>query len=112
MRAHSARFDVVISADTLVYFGALEEAMSGAAQALKPGGVLAFTLEAEPVGSVERFRLHESGRYSHSADYARECLENAGFAVLLIEGAVLRQEGGTGVLGHVITAKMGSGPIS
>ena len=82
---------MVISADTLVYFGALEDAMSGAANALKPGGVLAFTVEAEPVGSTEKFRLHKSGRYSHSSDYVRECLEAAGFTVLLIEGAVLRK---------------------
>jgi predicted TPR repeat methyltransferase len=112
MLARPASFDVVISADTLVYFGALEEAMRGAAQTLKPGGVLAFTLEAEPVGSSERFRLHKSGRYSHSADYARECLENAGFAVLLIEGGVLRKEAGTDVLGHVIVAKRASGSVS
>jgi uncharacterized membrane protein YeiH len=42
----------------------------------------------------------------------RECLEAAGFAVLLIEGAVLRKEGGMDVLGYVVLAKMGSGPVS
>jgi predicted TPR repeat methyltransferase len=110
MRAHPRTFDVVISADTLVYFGALEEAMNAAAAALKPGGVLAFTLEAEPVGSEEKFHLHKSGRYTHSEDYARECLEAAGFAVLLIEGGVLRKEAGADVLGHVVLAKLAAGP--
>ncbi len=112
MRAHPREYDVVISADTLVYFGALEEAMSGAAGALKPGGVLAFTVEAEPIGSTEKFRLHKSGRYSHTSDYVRECLEAAGFQVLLIEGGVLRKEAGTDVLGHIVLAKMGTLPIS
>jgi predicted TPR repeat methyltransferase len=112
MQAHPASFEVVISADTLVYFGALEDAMKAAAHTLKPGGVLAYTLEAEPVGSTDPFRLHESGRYSHTADYARECLEAAGFAVLLIEGGVLRQEGGADVLGHVIVAKLGTLAVS
>ncbi|HEV7607917.1 MAG TPA: tetratricopeptide repeat protein [Steroidobacteraceae bacterium] len=112
MHAHPAGYDVVISADTLVYFGALEEAMNAAAGALKPGGVLAFTLEAETVGSPEKFRLHKSGRYSHSADYARECLEAAGFKVLLIEGGVLRQEAGADVLGHVVLARKGTPPLS
>jgi len=112
MRAHPREYDVVISADTLVYFGALEDVTNAAASALKPGGVLAFTVEAEPVGSAEKFRLHQSGRYSHSSDYVRECLEAAGFAVLLIEGAVLRKEGGLDMLGHVVLAKMGSGPVS
>ena len=105
MRAHPREYDVVISADTLVYFGALEDAMSAAASALKTGGVLAFTVEAEPIGSSEKFRLHQSGRYSHSSDYVRECLEAAGFAVLLIEGVVLRKEGGLDVLGYVVLAK-------
>ena len=112
MRARPRTYDVVISADTLVYFGALEDAMNAAAAALKPGGAIAFTLEAEPVGSVEKFRLHKSGRYSHSADYARECLEAAGFSVLLIEGGILRKEAGADVLGHVVLAKMGTLPIS
>jgi predicted TPR repeat methyltransferase len=107
MRAHPASFDAVVSADTLVYFGALEEAFAAAAATLKPGGVLAVSLEAEPVGSTEKFRLNTSGRYSHTAEYARACLESAGFTVLLIEGGVIRQESGTGVLGHIITAKWG-----
>jgi predicted TPR repeat methyltransferase len=111
MRAHPATYDVVISADTLVYFGALEDAMSAAARALKPGGVLAFTVEAEPIGSAEKFRLHKSGRYSHSADYARDCLEAAGFTVLLIEGGVLRKEEGADVLGHIVLAKTVPDPI-
>jgi predicted TPR repeat methyltransferase len=108
MRAHPREYDVVISADTLVYFGALEDAMAGAAGALKPGGMLAFTVEAEPVGSVEKFRLHQSGRYSHSADYVRESLESAGFQVQLIEGGVLRKEAGLDVLGHIVLAKTGN----
>ena len=112
MRAHPHEYDVVISADTLVYFGALEEATVAAASALKAGGVLAFSVEAEPIGSTEKFRLHQSGRYSHSQDYVRECLEAAGFKVLLIEGAVLRKEGGADVLGYVVLAKMGSGTVS
>lgn len=112
MPAHPASYDVVISADTLVYFGALEDAMSAAAQALRPGGMLAFTVEAEPVGSAEKFQLHKSGRYSHSADYVRDCLEAAGFAVQLIEGGVLRHEGGADVLGHIVVAKTVPGTVS
>ena len=112
MRAHPHEYDVVIAADTLIYFGALDDAVDGASKALKAGGVLAFTVEAEPVGSTEKFRLHQSGRYSHSSDYVRECLEAAGFTVLLIEGAVLRKEAGLDVLCHVVLAKMGAAPIS
>jgi predicted TPR repeat methyltransferase len=102
MRAHPATYDVVISADTLVYFGALEEAMSAAAGALKPGGVLAFTVEAEPAESTGKFRMHSSGRYSHGTQYIRDCLTAAKLNVLQIEPAVLRKEGGADVLGYVV----------
>ena len=106
MRAHPAAYDLIVSADTLVYFGALEEVFQAAARSLKPRGVLAFTLEAEPVGSTEKFRLNTSGRYSHGADYARAALEGAGFEVLVIEGGVIRQERGADVLGHIVTARI------
>ncbi len=38
-------YDVIASADTLCYFGDLEPVFRAAAKALKPGGLLAFTLE-------------------------------------------------------------------
>jgi len=38
LRGHTAAFDVIISADTLVYFGRLEEVVAAAANALRPGG--------------------------------------------------------------------------
>jgi predicted TPR repeat methyltransferase len=109
MRARPASYDVIISADTLLYFGALEEAMIAAAGALKPGGVLAFTVEAEPAASTTQFRLHSSGRYSHGAQYIRDCLTDAKLKVLQIEPAVLRKESGADVPGYVV---MGSDPIS
>ena len=38
-------YDVIVSADTLCYFGPLDAVISAAADALKPGGLLAFTVE-------------------------------------------------------------------
>jgi len=105
MRAHPASYDVVISADTLVYFGEIGEALQVAAEALKPDGVLAFTLEAEPADSAGKFRLHDSGRYSHDERYARECLAAARLEVLTFERGVLRKEGPADVTGHVILAR-------
>ena len=105
MRAHPAAYDVVISADTLVYFGALEEAMAGAHDALLPGGLLAFTVEAEPAGSAQKFRLQSHGRYTHAEVYVRACLAGAGFDVLQIEPGVLRKEAGADVRGLVVSAR-------
>jgi predicted TPR repeat methyltransferase len=109
MRAHPSSYDLVISADTLVYFGEIDEAIEVAAGALKPGGVLAFTLEADPTQSSQPFRLHDSGRYSHHQDYARACLAAAGLEVLTFERGVLRKEGPADVAGHVVVARKSPG---
>jgi predicted TPR repeat methyltransferase len=105
MRAHPAAYDVVISADTLVYFGALEEALAAAHDALLPGGTLTFTVEAEPAGSAQNFRLQSHGRYTHAEGYVRTCLTGAGFDVLQIEPGVLRKEAGADVRGLVVSAR-------
>ena len=59
--------------------------------------------------SGEKHRLHEHGRYSHSADYVRECLEGAGFELLQLKAGVLRKEMGADVQGHVVLARRKNG---
>lgn len=105
MGAHPGTYDVVISADTLVYFGALEKAMAAARDTLLPGGILAFTVESQPPGSAEKFRLQGNGRYAHGEGYVRACLTQAGFEVLQIEPGVLRKEAGADVRGLVVSAR-------
>jgi len=112
LRAHPAAFDVVTCADTFVYFGVLEEAFQASAAALRPGGFLAFSVEAEPAGAGENYRLNRHGRYSHRADYVRACLAAARLDVVDFRDAVLRKEAGGDVNGFIVLAKMGSDPIS
>ncbi|MEZ5565463.1 MAG: hypothetical protein R3F24_08060 [Gammaproteobacteria bacterium] len=45
-------FDVIVLADTLVYFGKLDEALRTAKRALAVDGVLAFALELQPAGGA------------------------------------------------------------
>ena len=71
LRDWPAPFDVIVSADTLVYFGALEDVAAAAAGALRPGGRLIFTVE-EAIGAGDRravTRLEPHGRYSHTRQY-------------------------------------------
>jgi predicted TPR repeat methyltransferase len=94
--------DVVVSADTLCYFGALDGALAAARAALRPGGLLVFTVEAhdEPVDH----RLNPHGRYSHHADYLRRTLDASGFADVRLEPVVLRFESGEPVAGWLAGA--------
>jgi predicted TPR repeat methyltransferase len=105
MREHPAAYDVIVSADTLNYFGALEEAFSAAAAALQDAGVFAFTLEAPPADSVATFKLHAHGRYSHNTQYVRDRIAAAGLELLRLAPGVLRAEGSGEVVGHVVVAR-------
>ena len=105
LEAHPGAFDLVVSADTLVYFGALEAVLGAAATCLRPGGVLAFTVEALDDESAADYRINPHGRYSHRGDYVRRTLANAGFSDIDIAPAELRREGGKPVAGLVVTCR-------
>lgn len=110
MSSRPAAFDVVISADTLVYFGALEEPLRAAHACLRRGGLLIFTVEHEdPDGDSgsggQPYRLETHGRYSHSEVYIGSALAAAGFGGISIEKGVLRRERGSGVRGLIVLAR-------
>ena len=98
-------FDLILSADTLCYFGDLGTVLAGAAQTLKAGGVLAFTLE-DSGDAAGNWQLNPHGRYAHGQGYATRMLEDAGFEVTQIDSVTLRKEGGEPVYGHLVVATM------
>jgi predicted TPR repeat methyltransferase len=99
-------YDLIVSADTLVYFGALETVSQAIAVALCPGGWLAFTVEqttsdVAPGG----YCLNQSGRYSHTAEYLDRVLAGAGLEMRTRADATLRQESNQPMVGHVVLAR-------
>ena len=103
--------DLIVSADTLCYFGALEPVAHACRRALAAGGWLVFTVEALATGSAG-FHLNPHGRYSHRADYLRTVLADAGFAHIGLQAVELRMEGAQPVAGWVATAQVPSGPAT
>jgi predicted TPR repeat methyltransferase len=102
LRDHGAGFDVIVSADTLVYFGDLEPVLAAAADALRPDGLFIFTLEHAVGGGAESgYRLELHGRYSHRRDYVERLLSLVGLQPA-IACADLRMEAGVPVAGLVI----------
>lgn len=97
-------FDVIVSADTLVYFGQLEDVIAAGARALRPGGVLIFTVEeaVEP-DNADTFVLQPHGRYNHGVNYVERLLTGAGLTPS-IGRAELRLESGLPVQGLVVRA--------
>jgi len=109
LRDRKEAFDLIVSADTLVYFGSLEDVLAAAAGALRPEGLLIFTLEHAagrdaPLG----YRLELHGRYSHTRSYVERLLTGGGLVSEIVE-AELRMESGTPVAGLVIQAAKSAG---
>jgi predicted TPR repeat methyltransferase len=107
MRSRPSAFDVVLSADTLVYFGALDEVLAAARTCLRPGGLLTFTVERwEAPDDNARFRMGLHGRYVHAEAYVAGAIDAAGLQRLEVTPAVLRAELGTDVQGMVVVARL------
>ena len=104
--ATSATWDVILSADTLCYFGDLAPVAAAAYAALKAQGWLLFTAEAGEAGQDEPgYRLNPNGRYCHASDYLAETLQGAGFTMRRADPVVLRMEGGKPVHGALVVAE-------
>ena len=117
LAAHPTSYDLIVSADTLCYFGALEKVVVNTAGALRSGGHFVFTLEETKEATAQAishatdaqqhqpYRLHPHGRYSHSEAYARQVLEQAGLSVVEVRREILRTELDMPVAGLAIAAQ-------
>jgi predicted TPR repeat methyltransferase len=102
---HRERWDVVLSADTLCYFGDLAAMLSASHAALRPGGRLLFTVEALAGDGDDSFHLQPNGRYAHRHGYVAAAMARAGFDELAIDGQVLRTECGEPVPGWLVSGR-------
>lgn len=101
--AHPQAHDVIVSADTLCYFGRIDEALAAAAGSLRSGGRVVFTVEARESGPD--FHLEPHGRYSHTRAYVLAAARAAGFEPPQIDAVVLRKEAGLQVGGLLVSAR-------
>jgi predicted TPR repeat methyltransferase len=106
LRANSEAFDAIVSADTLVYFGGLDEPLRAAQSALRRDGLLIFTLESlNGEAARDEHRLQFHGRYAHSETYVRRAVQDAGLAMESLCHETLRRERLEPVNGFVVTAR-------
>lgn len=106
LQSRPADFDLIVAADVLCYFGDLAPALAAAFAALRPHGVLAFSVERwEAPESGRAYALQAHGRYAHDEAATLAGLTAAGFEVLASESAALRLESGQPVIGLVIVAR-------
>ncbi len=103
--ANPHSWDLIVMADTLIYFGELAGLFTAVRQALRPGGRFAFTIEAVFEKSVS-YQLTPSGRYCHQHEYIQQLLEALGFKLLQTDEATLRKELGKPANGYGILAQL------
>jgi predicted TPR repeat methyltransferase len=96
--AAAGGLDLCIAADVLVYQGDLGTLLRAVAGALKPGGLLAFSVEhaTEPP-----FRLQRNGRYAHHPAHVRAAAAAAGLVLQAARSMTLRRERGRPVEGDL-----------
>jgi predicted TPR repeat methyltransferase len=105
LRESPGQWDVLVSADTLCYFGDLQGLMNAASGSMRPGSTLVFSVERLADESGLPFRLEPHGRYAHARGHVEQALAQAGFDVLEISTGILRQEGGKPVPGWLVCAR-------
>ena len=99
------RWKLVLAADVVVYFGALEDLLAAVHARLEPGGWFVFSVEEllpDHDGAVPGngdWVLLRQGRYAHAKAYVHEAAFKAGFRVNALLHEAVRTEAGAPVPG-------------
>jgi predicted TPR repeat methyltransferase len=106
LRGAEGRYDLIVSADTLVYFGDLRPILAAAVHALRSSGLLVFSLEQDCSADAPQrgFRLQPQGRYCHTVDEVVRTLAEAGLCLHELTCGILRTELGQPVAGMIVAA--------
>jgi len=124
-KKHAGSIDLIVAADSYIYFGDLDPLFDAMQTGVKEGGYLAFTLEnvsEDTEASLEksdkadswRWQLTASGRFAHRKEYVIRTANEHDFQVVHYETLDnFRYESGAGVRGHVfVMQKMGDDTAS
>jgi predicted TPR repeat methyltransferase len=91
-------FHLITACDTLIYFGDLRQIVGPASRWLRPGGLIAFTVERS---DSPPFQLTDSGRFAHHADHIKEVAAELALNIVSLDDVILRYEYGKAVSGLV-----------
>ena len=97
--------DLICCLDTLSYFGDLRLALGRMARALKPGGLLLFSIERALQPLPDGHRLQPCGRYLHDPDWVEVRLADYGLRLEERRDMMLREEAGCPVPGAFYCAE-------
>jgi predicted TPR repeat methyltransferase len=108
MREDASRWRLILAADLLCYFGALEELFDEVRARLRPGGRFMFSVEEllpNHDGTIPGngdWALGRQGRYTHAPEYVARLADERGFLCVALEREALRHEAGGPVAGLIM----------
>lgn len=92
--------NLIVAAESLVYFGELEKIFAGCYGILKPGGFFAFTVEKT---DQYPYTLQRSARFAHTIKYINKLANHNGFIILKSNEIILRNHYKTVINGYIFT---------
>jgi predicted TPR repeat methyltransferase len=108
LREQIATWRLILAADVLCYFGALEDMFDAVRDRLTPGGRFMFSVEellpdhdSGVPGNGDWF-LGRLGRFAHAPEYLARTADARGFRCLAFERQILRYEAGGPVAGLIL----------
>lgn len=109
LKSRTEAWDLAVSTDVFIYVGDLRETFSACTSALRPGGVFAFSVEADDDADI--FVLRPTGRYAHSSQYIRSLAAATGFTEIERRAVVVRKEKGQDVNGYLFLLRRTAGAV-
>jgi predicted TPR repeat methyltransferase len=107
----AGQWDVLLAADVFVYLGDLQPVLLACRQALKPGGLLGFSVES-PAGMAQDLLLQASQRYAHAPAYVERLASANGFEVVKMQAMVMRQDHAQDIAGCIAILRAGASSSS
>ena len=98
-------FDVIVAADTVIYFGDVSEIMQQSARVLRPGGWLIFNAETPSLSSSSGFEQTPVGRYGHETGYLERLAREVGLVKISTQAIIPRREAGVAMTGILFSAQ-------
>lgn len=90
LQQETTRYDLIVMADVLVYFGKLDGLLASCADHLNPGALFAFSVEKCEEGE---YQLQHSQRFAHSSAYLESIALAQGWRILEMRQQESRREG-------------------
>lgn len=85
------RFDAILAAEVLIYFGQLDTLFKRIHRCLNPNAYVIFTTE---IATANAYQLNVTGRYAHQVEYILDLVKQLHWQCKLSETIVNRQQAG------------------